>query len=86
MSEQNYVYKSPEGISNTLCNKKSIIECFLDYSYDQFITLIFEFDLCYNINMNGPPQKGGFHLNHPVHKPNLVKVTLSPKEKGIKNL
>ena len=58
--------KSPEGISSTLCNKKSIIECFLDYSYDQFITLIFEFDLCYNMNMNGPPQKGGFHLNHPV--------------------
>ena len=58
--------KSPEGISSTLCNKKSIIECFLDYSYDQFITLIFEFDLCYNINMYGPPQKGGFHLRHPV--------------------
>ena len=43
-----------------------MIECFLDYSYDQSITLIFEFDLCYNINMNGPPQKGGFHLRHPV--------------------
>ena len=52
--------KSPEGISSTLCNKKSIIECFLDYSYDQFITLIFEFDLCYNINMYGRRKKADF--------------------------
>ena len=69
--------KSPEGISSTLCNKKSIIECFLDYSYDQFITLIFEFDLCYNINMNGPPQKGGFHFNHPVEQSAAQKPVFS---------
>ena len=59
--------KSPESISSTLCNKKSIIECFLDYSYDQFNILIFEFDLFHNINVYGPPQKRGFHLRHPVH-------------------
>ena len=64
--EQNYVCKSPEGISSTLCDKKSIIECFLDYSYDQFNILIFEFDLIYNINVYWPPQKSGFHLRHPV--------------------
>ena len=39
----------------------------LGYSNGQFDTLIFQFDLSYNINVYGPPQKRGFHLRHPVY-------------------